>query len=288
VLLEVARAAWRSQRPQDLARAALALGGGLAGFEVPIQDGEQADLLRTADAMLPAGEMALRAAVRGRLSLALAGSVPLTERVQLAQDAMRLAREADDRQIESAVLAAYCDAIAGPDYVTERVTAGTRMLELAGGSPAGLAEQAAALLARRLLLVAFLERGDFAAADEQAAAYERVARRLNIPRYNWLPEIWRAMRALLDGSPDIALQHAATADEIGRRAGSFNAELLVFTVRMQAHLDRGTPDRFVDEVNDLLARLASGGLAAMYYAGPARVLLAAGHAHHARGVSGRS
>lgn len=72
VLLGAAREAAAAGRADDLARAALALGGGLAGFEVPLQDVEQADLLRKADAALPPAEAALRAAVRGRLSLALA------------------------------------------------------------------------------------------------------------------------------------------------------------------------------------------------------------------------
>ena len=91
VLLGAAREAAAAGRASDLARAALALGGGLAGFEVPLQDEEQADLLRQADAALPSDEIALRAAVRGRLSLALARSVPETDRVALAQDAVRLA-----------------------------------------------------------------------------------------------------------------------------------------------------------------------------------------------------
>jgi hypothetical protein len=123
VLLAAAAEAAAAGRPVDLANAALALGGGLAGFEVPIRDEDQSDLLRQADAILPPGESALRAAVRGRLSLALAGSAPDAERVQLAQDAVRIARAAGEARIESAVLAAYCDAIPGPDYVAERAVA---------------------------------------------------------------------------------------------------------------------------------------------------------------------
>ena len=285
VLLRAARAAAAAARPADLARAALALGGGLAGFEVPIQDDDQADLLREADYALPAGEVALRAAVRGRLSLALAGTAPLTERVALAQDAVRMAHDAGDREIESAVLAAYCDAIAGPDYVNERVAAATRMLNLAQGvSREGLRQHATVLLAHRLLLVACLERGDVAAAENQAAAYERVTRRLKIPRFAWLPEIWRGMRALLNGDPDDALQHSAVAAEIGDRAGSFNAELMVFTVRMQAHLDRRTAGRYTDGVTALLKKMGPERLPEMYYAGPARLLLAAGDAGQARAV----
>ncbi|HEX4398371.1 MAG TPA: AAA family ATPase [Trebonia sp.] len=286
VLLGAAREAASAgrERAGDLARAALALGGGLAGFEVPLQDEEQADLLRSADAALPPGETALRAAVRGRLSLALAGSASQAERVALAQDAVRLARAAGERQIESAVLAAYCDAIAGPDYVHERTEAATRMLNLASDPPdASLQRQATVLLARRLLLVALLEQGDLSAAEQQAVAYERLARRLGIPRYGWLPEIWRAMRALLDGDPDGALEHAAAAEAIGLRAHSLNAQLMAFTARMQAHLDRGTAAEYADDVKTLMAG-AGPDLPAMYYAAPARFLLAAGDAGQARAV----
>jgi len=284
VLLGAARAAASAGQACDLARAALALGGGLAGFEVPFQDEEQADLLRKADAALPPEESAIRAAVRGRLSLALAGTAPLAERVALAQDAVRLARAAGNPQIESAALAAYCDAIAGPDYVQERTDAATRMLNLASDPPeASLQRQATVLLARRLLLVVLLEQGDLAGAEEQAAAYERLARHLGIPRYGWLPAIWRAMRALLDGDPDGALEHAAAAEAIGCRARSFNAELMAFTVRLQAHLDRGTAAEYADDVKALMAE-AGADLPAMYYAGPARFLLAAGDAAQARTV----
>lgn len=284
VLLGAAREAEAAGQAGDLARAALALGGGLAGFEVPLQDEEQAGLLRKADVALSAGEAALRAAVRGRLSLALAGSVPEAERMGVAQDAVRLAREAGDPQIESAVLAAYCDAIAGPDYVRERTEAATRMLSLASDLPeADLQRQATVLLARRLLLVALLEQGNLPEANRQAIAYERVARRLGIPRYGWLPEIWRAMRALLDGDPDGALEHAAAAERTGRRANSFNAELMAFTVRMQAHLDRGTATQFAGDVKALLAAVGLD-MPAMYFAAPARLLLAAGDASQARAV----
>ncbi|HZR50247.1 MAG TPA: AAA family ATPase [Streptosporangiaceae bacterium] len=284
VLLAAAREAAAAGRAEDLARAALALGGGLAGFEVPLQDEEQAELLRKADAVLPPGETALRAAVRGRLSLALAGSAPEADRMALARDAVKMASEAGDQLIEMAVLAAYCDAIAGPDYVRERTEAATRMLSLATDlSEASLQRQASVLLARRLLLVALLEQGDLPGAEQQAVAYERAARRLGIARYGWLPEIWRAMRALLNGEPDSALEHAAAAEAIGRRADSFNAQLMAFTARMQAHLDRGTAAEYADDVSTLMAE-AGSEIPGMYYAAPARLLLAAGDESQARAV----
>jgi hypothetical protein len=285
VLLDAADAATAAGRPVDLAAAALAIGGGLAGFEVPISDDRQAGLLERADAAMPAAEVAMRAAVRGRLSLARAGAVPLPERIALAEDAVRLAGRAGDPAVESAVLAAYCDAIAGPDYVARRIAAAERMVELIGAGRVGaLHDRATALLARRLLLVAHLENGDLAAADEQALAYEHVAARLGIPLYGWLPEIWRGMRALLAGDPDEALRRADAAADIGRRAGSVNAELMVFTVRLQAHLDRGTPGDYAADVRAVVEQLGPLGMPPMYLAAPARLLLAAGDAGPARSV----
>ena len=281
-LLRAAHAAVEEARATDLAHAALALGGGVAGFEVPSSDDEQTDLLRQADTALPAEEEGLRAAVRARLSLTLAGVLPDADRVRLAEGAVAAARRARAPEIECAALAAYCDAIAGPDHVADRAAAATRMIELARGTAPGVAQNL--LLAHRLLLVARLEEGDLAAAEVQALAYERVAHRVNVARYRWLPEIWRGMRALLDGDPDRALRHAAVADEIGRAADSGNARLMAFTLRLQAHLDRGTPERCTDEIHDVLAMLGPSGMPAMYYAGPARVLLAAGETGHARAV----
>jgi hypothetical protein len=120
------------------------------------------------------------------LSLARAGVAPLPERIALAEDAVRMAVRSADTAVESAVLAAYCDAIAGPDYVEERIAAADRMVELAGTRRVGaLHDQATELLARRLLLVAHLENGDLAAAEEQVLAYEYVAARLAIPLYGF-------------------------------------------------------------------------------------------------------
>jgi hypothetical protein len=283
LLLAAARQAEQADRPVEFARAALALGGGLAGFEVPIADDLQWALLARADELLPDSERAWRAAVRGRLSLARAGVMPLTQRIAMAEDAVRLARDADEPTVESAALAAYCDAIAGPEFVSERITAAQRMVALTD-TRTSLHQQTTLLLARRLLLLARLESGDLAAAEAQAFSYEQVANLLGIPLYGWLPEIWRGMRALLIGDTDAALRRAAAAEQIGRRAHSFNAELMALTLRMQAHLERGTTEEYAPTVREIVDQIVPGGMPAMYLAGPARFLLAAGDTGPARTV----
>jgi hypothetical protein len=87
------------------------------------------------------------------------------------------------------------------------------------------------------------------------------------------------MRALLAGDPE---ERADTAADIGRRARSLNAELMAFAVRLQAHLDRGTPGEFAADVRAVLDRLGPLGMPPMYLAAPARLLLAAGDAGLAR------
>jgi hypothetical protein len=287
VLRACTQKAAASGRPIDLAEGVLALGGGIAGFEVPIWEVDHIALLQRADVALTAaipnatgGQTdrmhALLAAVRGRLSVARAAELGQEQRVLMAEAAVAMARDSRDTVVESATLAALCDAIAGPDYVDRRTAAASRMLELAAEGPDGLRRQAGVLLARRLLVVAHLERGDLVAAARQSAAYERLADRIGTPRYRWLPEIWRGMRALIAGDPGRALQHADAAEEIGRRAGSRNAELMAFTVRNQAHLDLGTPAEFASTCDALLADLGSSGMPEMYAATPAWCLLAAG------------
>jgi tetratricopeptide (TPR) repeat protein len=282
-LLRAAREAEAAGRPVELARAALALGGGLAGFEVPHSDDAQATLLTRAAALLPDAERALRAAVLGRLSLAGAATMPAVDRIATAERAVQLARDAGDAAVESAVLAAYCDAIAGPDFVRQRLEAAARMVELT--EPRGsLHDRTTLLLARRILVVAHLEAGELGAAETQALAYERTAARLGIPLFAWLPEIWRGMRALLVGDTEAALRRAVVAEEIGRRAQSINARLMVFTLRMQAHLDRNTPDEFAPTVRELMDEFAPLGMPAMYLAAPGRFLLAAGDPDMGRSV----
>jgi hypothetical protein len=283
VLVSAARQAESAGRAVDLARAALALGGGLAGFEVPITDELQSALLTRADELLADDDRAWRAAIRGRLSLARAGSLSSVDRIAMAEDAVELAHRSGDTAVESAVLAAYCDAIPGPDFVQRRIDAANRMIALSEsrGRPH---DQSTLLLARRLLLVALIENGNLGAAESQALAYEQIAARLGSPLYGWLPEIWRGMQALLVGDVAAAFAHADMAERIGRRAHSFNAELMVFTQRMQAHLDRGTPEHFASDVRAILDRLGPLGMPAMYLAAPARLLLAAGESWPAHAV----
>jgi hypothetical protein len=274
---EAAALAGADGRAEDLARAALGIGGGIAGFEVPVGDEPQIAWLRRADAALPPGDHPLRAAVRARLSLALGGLASERERRRLAEEAVAMAARTGDRRVEAAALAAYCDAVAGPDFVPGRQAAAERMLALAAG------DRATTLLARRLRLVACLERGDFAAAEDEIDAYQRTADAAAIPLYGWLPMVWRGMRALLAGDVPAAFDHATRAAEVADRGGGTNAALMVFTLRMHAHLTAGTAADYTDEVRRITSDMEAQ-VPVIYLAQPSLVLLAGGDATSAQTV----
>jgi hypothetical protein len=268
-LLSAAKLAADAGRAEALAAAALELGGGIAGFEVPIADQEQIAVLQQAQSLLTVVDSALRAAVLARLSLALTGYGTLGQRRGLAEQAVAMAERVGDRAVTAAALAAYCDAVAGPDYVAQRLSSAERMLALAGG-------RVAILLARRLRLVAELEAGDFAAAVTEIGAYQRAADDAGIALYQWFPAVWRGMQALLRGDIEGAFTHADTAEQIGARAGSGNAAILVFTLRMHTHLAAGTTATYADHTRELLGDAEQLPLPLTYLAAPTLLLLASG------------
>jgi hypothetical protein len=147
-----------------------------------------------------------------------------------------MARESGDGTTEAAALAAYCDAVAGPAHVKDRLAAADRSRVRAES----VGDRIGVLLARRLRVVALFELGDFAAADAEITAYERDADAVGAPLYRWLPHIWRATLATLRGDLDAAARHVAAAEVLGRAAGSENAAMMVVTARFDGHRATGT------------------------------------------------
>ncbi|MCW2540951.1 MAG: hypothetical protein JWN95_2676 [Frankiales bacterium] len=226
VLRELARERLAASDGETAARAVLATGGGLGGFEVDLGDVEQAVMLERALPLL--GDGPTKAAALARSAVARAhGRMDESARA-LARDAIDIARRLGDARIEAAALSAWCDTASGPDFVAEREAEARRMVALA--ETAG--DRTLALLARRLLVVALLEQGSFAGADEQIAAYAAIAEQMHTAFYSWPVPMWRGMRALMradHAQVDVCLTDAA---ELARRADSANGELMVFTLRI--------------------------------------------------------
>jgi hypothetical protein len=220
-----AERARRAGRPDLLARAALGLGGGPAGFEVGLLDGEQIGLLEEARSSLPDGHGALIALVTARLSIASTLLLSESRRLELAAEAVHQARSAGDDATLAAALAALCDAIAGPDHCAARRAHATEIIDLADR----LRDPVLGLLGRRLRLVALLEAGAIADWEADVLAYRAAAGALRHPLYAWYVPLWRGMRALAVGRADECRAALAEATAIGERAASGNATMLVQT-----------------------------------------------------------
>src|SRR5262249_10588954 len=127
--LAAAALARQASDGEGLAEAALGLAGG--GFEVPLFDREQTDLLEEALAALGPDRSALRARLCARLSVALSLVAPDAVRATLAVDAVRLAEESGDTASLAEALAAHFDAHSGPEHLAGRSRDASRIVDLA-------------------------------------------------------------------------------------------------------------------------------------------------------------
>ena len=218
--------------PDLLARAALGFGAGFGGFEVHMLNQRQIELLEQAAAVSPPASP-LRPWVLARLSVALSFVGSEQRRLSLADEAVVLARHSGDRAARAAALASRCDAVSGPDHVTERLGAASEIVSLARQA----ADRPLELLGRRLRVIALSEFGSMADVDEEIAAFERVADLHGDPLYRWYVPLWRGMRALSRGELADAENYAGEAFEVGSGAGSANAlvlsEMLWFVILVE-------------------------------------------------------
>jgi tetratricopeptide (TPR) repeat protein len=235
---EAAELARRRGSAEDLARAALGFGAGLGGFEVDPFDEHQIGLLEEALAVLDPSDSPLRAWTLARLSVALSFVASHIRRRQLSEEAVEMARRLDDRRALAYALASYCDAFAGPAHTEQRLRSADEIIQLAESER----DAPAALLGRRLRLVARLELGDIAGVDADIDAFARQAEDLRQPLYLWYVPLWRAMRAMMQGRLDDAECYLVHAVATGERASSGNAVILTDSLRIQLALERGQPN----------------------------------------------
>jgi len=217
----------RAARGDLLARAALGLGSGVSGFEVGLADRAQLDLLEEALVALPSAELSLRAAVLARLSVALSLVESEERRRLLAEEAVELARAAEDRVALGGALAAQCDSLAGPDHAEVRRRLATEIVDVARA----LRDREMELVGRRHRLVALAETGDMAGVDAEIRDFAALSDVLGQPLYGWYVPLWRGMRALMEGRLADCRRSLDDAAAIGAGVGSHNALLLTATLR---------------------------------------------------------
>ena len=220
-----------------LAEAALGLGVGESGWEVPIWDVHQIELVRDALAALPADDRRLRSMLLARLSVAAATPETLDESRRLAEEALVLAEDEGDVRLMAQALASLCDALGSAEHAVVRVLHARAIVQYGAESRDRVME----LLGHRFLIVAFLELGRFADLDREIIAFERLAGQLSQPLLSWYGPLFRGMRALLGGDLEEAQHRQRVVAEAAAATGSLNADLLSSTLQIGIDTALGRP-----------------------------------------------
>jgi DNA-binding winged helix-turn-helix (wHTH) protein/tetratricopeptide (TPR) repeat protein len=230
-------------RPHDLAHAALGLGGRQETMVGP--DAPLAALLEEALEVLGAEDIALRARVMGRLLGAIAYTRPPAFRASLSEEAVCLARCADDPATLVEVLGARFFALLDPDDVAERLAIGTEVLAIAerlGPMQPFFVGQHPEFLGHEIRLSALLTLGEMSQVDEELDATARVAERIRQPINLWYASWFRAGRLLGDGRFDEAERLIGDALTLGQRAQHPMALPVFGGLRVHLARERGRID----------------------------------------------
>ena len=224
-------------RADLLAEAALGLGVGESGWEVPMWDGHQIEMVRDALAVLPPDDRRLRSMLLARLSVAGATPETLDESRLLAEEAFALAKEEGDARLMAQALASLCDALGSAEHAVNRVLHARAIVQCGTETRDRVME----LLGRRFLIVAFLELGRFADLDREIVAFERLAAQLHQPLLSWYGPLFRGMRALLAGDLPEAQRRQRVVAGAAIATGSLNADLLSSTLQIGIDTALGRP-----------------------------------------------
>jgi hypothetical protein len=234
---DAAAAARAASMPDRFASAVLGIGAGTAAWEVPLWDAEHVGLIEEAIATVPADDLATRATLLARLSVARATPQTLESSRALAEEAIDLARRAGSPRVEAQALAALCDALAAPQHASVRRAHGERIGALAEVT----GDRVLALLGQRFLVVACLELGDFPAFDAAVARFVPAVQQLRQPLLEWYGPLFLGMRALLRGDLDAAERYRREVVAAADRTGSSNAALLGATLGLGVACASGRP-----------------------------------------------
>ena len=202
--------------PGLMSEAALTYGTALVVGHI---DRELIGMLRECLEKLPDDDNACRARVQARLAAALQPAVDPSGPVQMAHEAIALARTIDDERVLFGVLRNAISALMDFAPALERIPLNREFAVLAE-KRRNVAEQFRSYL--RLMIDA-IEIADRQLFDESIDAAEQIAERINMPHYLWRTASMRATQALTEGHFARALELIDEAQGHADRAGDLES-----------------------------------------------------------------
>jgi DNA-binding SARP family transcriptional activator len=239
---------------------------------------EIVDVTEKALVELPPHEQSLRASLLATLALELEGSATGVPRGhQASLEAEELARRSGDPTLLAVALTGRLRQSYGIVAVDEREAIGRELLQV--GEDSGQVSVQA--LAHLVLLECAAARGDFAAADEQVAAAERLARRYDLPAPAAVGAWYAGQRLMIAGDYAGAERAYRNAARLTARAGMLEGRQdLPLITTFCLHLVQGRAAEMVEPLAEAHQRGAKWTLDAY-----ALTLASAGHLRDARAVA---
>lgn len=230
--------------PQFFSRAVLGLGGSLVG-SVGVANGELLNLFREALLLHGSTRNADYARLLAGWSILLHFQGSTEFRVDIADQAVLIARAAKDQGAELFALDASHQSHSGPGSLAKRVAIAHQMTALAYATN----DKEMELRGRLRMCTNLLEVGDISGADKSLAAFSRLATELRQPGYQWVSFAIMGSRALMEGKLDNARRCAVAGLRIGSQVADPRAEVAFWGQRFIASMDFG-------ELNDLEGELS--------------------------------
>jgi hypothetical protein len=259
-LLDAARLAEQRGDADALARATLANSRGNIYSSVFAVDAARVAVLEAAIAAVGDNDFALRARLLANLGLELCWQPDARRRIDLSDEALRLARHLGDHGTLAHVLLARDYTITSPDNVVERLTATGELLALAES----LGDPVVASRALMLRFRAAMELADAAEAERCLARNQAVVADLGEPALAWPVMLQHASLVLLRGDITAAETEVVAACEHGVASGQHDAPTFSLGQQFWLCFEQGRMAEVEEDWRRLLERTQGPGIKAMY------------------------
>jgi len=238
-----------------MAEAALTWGGAIVAAKV---DPGLVSALRTSLAALPKSDIAMRAQVQARLAGALQPAPDPNEPIEMARDAIAMARSTGDDKTVYRVLRSAISALMDFALPEERIPLNEEFGALAeqfGDVPGQFRSQL------RLMIDA-CEAADRDKMDSAVDRIHRLSEKIGLPHYRWRAASARAMQATIDGNFTWARELLDSAQGYAEEVGDVEAKVALPAQRYAILIEwEGDCGETLDQIHDRLRDAYATGMA---------------------------
>ena len=251
------------ENPSLMSEAALTYGNALVVARI---DKELIGMLRECLDILPPDDAATRSQVQARLAAAMQPARIPSEPMQMAREAIKLARSTGDERVLFHVLRSAISALMDFAPTSERIPL-NREFEVLAARRGSVAGQFRSNL--RLMFDA-IETGDRQMLDDAVDAAENIANRIGLPHYQWRVASARAMQNMIEGNYARATELINEAQALADRIDDLEAKITLpaqrFVILCDWDSEEPTPLQEID--TQLQYAYANGMAAAEFFIRP--------------------